>query len=257
MRSEFVNQRMHLQRADGDLRPFAAGDLRLASLNELNILLGGFLPQPMRYLRGTITPGIAYVKDKSEAGISIAFSKTKYDEALDVFGFRRDNDRLQTAAYAKYGGDDLALSGALSFLRIPSQDEFFTDVNAMLFDVSFAAKLESWNAEVSFARTAEDTTFPVSPVTINTALQAKISRDLNGKTTAGIFGRMLQRKYWDAPLFSRTRVAGIEVSHEVFEDVRIAGEFAFARSLLISGAEAEGVIATLALTKRFGEGGKK
>ena len=257
MRSEFVNQRVHLQRADGDLLPFVAGDLRLASLNELNILLGDFLPQPMRYLRGTITPGIAYVKDKSEAGISIAFSKTKYDEALDVFGFRRDNDRLQTAAYAKYGGDDLALSGALSFLRIPSQDEFFTDVNAMLFDVSFAAKLESWNAEVSFARTAEDTTFPVSPVTINTALQAKISRDLNGKTTAGIFGRMLQRKYWDAPLFSRTRVAGIEVSHEVFEDVRIAGEFAFARSLLISGAEAEGVIATLALTKRFGEGGKK
>jgi hypothetical protein len=230
-RSEFANQRVHLQRAAGDLRPFVAGDLRLASLNELNVLLGDFLPQPMRYLRGTITPGIAYVKDKSEAGVSIAFSKTKYEEALDLFGFRRDNDRVQTAAYAKYGGDDLSLS--------------------------FAAKLDPWSAEVSFARTAEDTTFPVSPVTINTALQAKISRDLSGKTTAGIFGRMLQRKYWDAPLFSRTRVAGIEVSHEVFEDVRIAGEFAFARSLLISGAEAEGVIATFALTKRFGEGGKK
>jgi len=256
-RSEFVNQRVHLQRANGGLRPFVAGDLRLASLNELNVLLGDFLPAPMRYLRGTITPGVAYVKDKSEAGISIAFSKTKYEDAFDLFGFRRDNDRVQTAAYAKYAGDELLLSGTLSFLRIPSQEEFFTDVNAMLFDVSFAAKLDRWNAEVSFARTAEDTTFPVSPVTINTALQAKVSRDLNGKTAAGVFGRMLQRKYWDTPLFSRTCAAGLEVSYEVFEDVRIAGEFAFTRSLLISGGEAEGVIATLALTKRFGEGGKK
>ncbi len=256
-RSEIVNQRVHLQRGGGDLRPFVAGDLRHASLNELNILLGDFLPEPMRYMRGTITPGIAYVQGRSETGLSAAFSKTKYEEALDLFGFRRDNGRVQPSVYAKYADDALSFSAVLSFVRIRSQEEFFTDVNAMLFDVSLAAKFDVWSIEASFVRTAEDTTFPVSPVTINTALQAKLSRDLNRKTTAAIFGRMLQRKYWDTPLSSRTRVVGIEVSREVFDDVRIAGEIGFAHSTLISGAEAEGVTAMLALTRRFATAAEK
>jgi hypothetical protein len=125
-------------------------------------------------------------------------------------------------------------------------------VNAVLFEVSLAAKWEPWSGELSLARTAEDTTFPVSPVTINTNFQAKIARELGEKTSAGFFGRALHRKYWDTPLYSRTRVAGVEIARELFEDVRIAGELGFAKSLLISGAEADGVIATIALTKRFG-----
>jgi hypothetical protein len=68
---------------------------------------------------------------------------------------------------------------------------------------------------------------------------------------------VLHRKYWDSPFYSRTRVVGLEITRELLEDVRIAGELGFAKSLLISGAEADGVIATIALTKRFGEPAKK
>jgi hypothetical protein len=256
-KSEFANQRLHLQWMGGALRPFVAGDLRLASLNELNILLGQFLPQPMRYLRGTITPGITYVKDKNEAGVSIAVSRTRYEDEFDLFGFRRNSARVQPAVYAKYSGDSLSLSGTVSFLRQYSQDAFFTDVNAVLFEFSLTARRDEWSGEVTLARTAEDTTFPVSPVTINTTLQAKVTRDLDDKTSAGIFGRVLHREYWDTPLYSRTRVAGVEITRELFEDVRVAGELGFAKSLLISGAEADGVIATIALTKRFGASLKK
>lgn len=256
-RSAAANQRVHLQWAGGSLRPFVAGDLRLASLNELNVLLGEFLPEPMRYLRGTISPGIAYVKDKSEIGVSFGLGLTKYEEEFDLFGFRRDNSRAQPAVYAKYSSDDLSLFGTVSFLRVYSREEFFTDVNAVLFDFSFAGKREPWSAELVLARTAEDTTFPISPLTINTVLRAKLTRELDDRTSAAIFGRVLHRKYWDSPFFSRARVAGVELARDLFEDVRLVGEFGFAKSLLLSGAEADGVIATLALTKRFGAQTKK
>jgi hypothetical protein len=256
-KSDLANQRLHLQWVGREVRPFVAGDLRFASLNEANVLLGYFLPEPMRYLRGTITPGVAYVKDGAEAGVSLALSRTKYENEFDLFGFRRDNDRLQPALYAKYTAENLALSGAVSLLRQYSQDEFFTDVNTVLFEFSLAVRKDGWSGEVALARTAEDTTFPVSPVTINTNFQARVTRDLNDRTSAGLFGRVLHRKYWDSPFYSRTRVVGLEITRELLEDVRIAGELGFAKSLLISGAEADGVIATIALTKRFGEPAKK
>ena len=256
-KSDFVNQRVHAQWIGGALRPFAAADLKLASLNEANILLGDFLPEPMRYLRGTITTGFAYVKDKAEAGVQIAFARTRYEQELDLFGFRRDNDRVQPSLYAKLERENLSLAGAISFLRVASQDEFFTNVNAVLFEISLNAKRGEWNGEISLARTAEDTTFPVSPLTINTALNAKLSRSLDEKTSAGLFGRVLHRKYWDTPLFARTHIAGVEVTRELADGLQVAGELGLAKSLLISGAEADGVVATLALTKRFGAPAKK
>jgi hypothetical protein len=256
-KSDLANQRVHVQWTGGKLRPFVAGDLRFASLNEANVLLGNFLPEPMRYLRGTITPGVAYIEDKSEAGVSLAVARTKYEQEPDLFGFRRDNDRVQPSIYAKYTSEELVLAGAVSYLRVYSQEEFFTDVKALLFEFSLAAKSGQWSGELALVRSAEDTTFPVSPVTINTTLQAKLVREIDGKTSAGIFGRVLHRDYWDSPFFSRTRVGGIEVTRELADDMRVTGELGFAKSLLISGDEADGVIATLALTKRFGDQPKK
>lgn len=256
-RSDFANQRVHLQHASGKFRPFLAGDMRLASLNELNVLLGEFLPEPMRFLRGTITPGIAYVHDKFEVGAQVAVSRTIYERDLDLFGFRRDNDRVQPGVYAKFSDEKFSIAGGFSYLRVKSQEEFFTDVDTLLFEVALAANWEGWNGEVSLTRSAEDTTFPVSPLTINTVLQGKLGREIDEKLSAGVFARVLQRKYWDTPLFSRTRIAGVEITRELLEDVKIVGEFGLAKSLLISGAEADGIIATLALTKRFGESGKK
>ncbi len=252
-----ANQRVHLQWIGGAWRPFVAGDLKVASLNELNVLLGDFLPEPLRYLRGTITPGVAYVKDKAEIGVSLAVSKTKYESEFDLFGFRRDNDRVQPAIYAKFNGENFSFAGAVSYFRAASRDADFSDVKAILFEASVAASWDKWSGEAALARSAEDTSFPISPVTINTAAHAKLIREIGGKTAAGIFARMLSREYWDSPFYSRTRTAGIEVRRDFDNDISLAGEVGFSKSLLISGAEAEGVVATLALTRRFGPQPKK
>lgn len=256
-KSDFVNQRVHLQWTDGALRPFVAGDLRFASLNEANVLLGDFLPEPMRYLRGTITPGIAYVKDKFELGAQAALSRTRYEMEPDLFGFRRNNDRMEPGIFAKFNGENFSVSGAVSFLRAHLEEEFFTDVEALLFGLSAAARWQGWSGEISASRTAEDTTFPVSPVTINTTVQAKLGYDIAPKMNAGLFVRFLERRYWDTPLFSRTEIAGVEFTREILDDVSLAGQLGFAKATLLTGDKADGVIASLSLMTRFAAPPKK
>lgn len=83
-RSDDMTHRTRVQWVGGALRPFVSGELRVAALNESNPLLDDFLPEPMRYLRGTLTPGIAYRKGRFEIGTSAALAKTRYEDELDL-----------------------------------------------------------------------------------------------------------------------------------------------------------------------------
>lgn len=256
-RAAQVAQRTHLQYAKGNIRPFAAMDLRLISLNELNPLLGGFLPEPMKFLRGTIGAGVTFVDGKNEISASVVIGRSKYEGSADLFGFRRDNNRVQPTLSVKSEQGDLSWRAAVSYFRAISEDPFFTDVEHFLFDVGGTAKFGDVSADLSFAQTAEETTFPVSPMTINRLFQAKLSWTPDDKAAFGIFTRQLRRDYWDAPLYSRVRSFGIEAIYNMNADVALSGEMAFTRALLLSGNEADGVAATISLTKRFGEPAKK
>lgn len=252
-----VAQRTHLQYATGEFRPFTALETRLVALNELNPLLGGFLPEPMRFLRGTIGPGVAYVDGKNEIAASVIVGRTKYEGDADLFGFRRDNDRIQPTLSVKYEQEALSWRGSISYFRAYSEDIYFTDVEHLLFDAGITAKFGTLSADVSFAQTAEETSFPVSPMTINRLFQAKLSWLPDDKAAFAIFTRQLRRDYWDTPLYSRVRSFGVEAIYNTSADVAVAGEFAFTRALLLSGSEADGWVATVSLTKRFDPEQKK
>jgi hypothetical protein len=256
-RISLASQRAHIQYVKGKLQPFVTGDIRAVALNELSPLLGDFLPEPLHFLRGTITPGIAYVEGKNEAGVSLTAGHSKYEGNADYFGFRRDHTRVQPAAYAKFENERLLLRGSISYFRAYSEDIFFTDVSHFLFDIGGTTNWEGWSAEVSLAQTAEETSFPVSPMTINRLFQARLSRSFDDRIILGVFMRDLRREYWDTPLHSRTRLVGFDVNHIIGPEIALAGEVAFARSLLLSGDEADGVVATLSLTKRFNAAQKK
>ncbi len=244
--------RAHVQYAQGKVRPFAAGELRLAALNELNPLLGDFLPEPMRFLRGTIAPGVAYVEGKNEIGVSVTAGRTKFEGEADLFGFHRSHNRVQPALFAKFERDGFSLRGSISYFRAYSEDAFFTDVSHLLFDAGASANWgPGWSADVSLSQAAEETTFPVSPMTINRLFQAKLTRSLDEKASVGIFARRLRRDYWDTPLYSITRTAGVELSYALSPEISLTGEFAVSRATLLSGDDADGVVATLGLTRRF------
>ncbi len=250
--------RARAQWTGGAVRPFVSTELRLASLNESNILFGDFLPEPMRHLRGTITSGVAYVKDKFEAGASVALSRTRFEEEPDILGFRRNNDRIQPFLFARYAPDNLELSASLSHLTAYSQDADFTDVRQALFEVSLTYNLEKWTLELSGLRTAEDTTFPISPVTINTTFFGKLSRALEENQAAiAVFARHSDRKYWDTPFSSNLNLAGVEFTRALAEDYIFGIELAYAQSTLINGDKADGAVATIGVTRRFGGEPKK
>lgn len=251
-RSADLTQRVRAQWTGGPVRPFVSAELRLASLNESNPLLGDFLPAPMRYLRGTVTPGVAYRLGKFEAGVSFALSQTKYEEEFDLFGFRRDSRRTQPFVFARYEDTDLEISGAVSLLRGRSEDIDFTDVRAPLFEFALTYNFNPWTIELAAARTAEDTTFPVSPVTINTTLFARLTRHLDDKTRVAAFGRYFERDYWDTPFESSVRAVGFEFVRVLADDFLLGVELAYAHSTLISGGEAEAAIASVGLMRRFG-----
>jgi hypothetical protein len=247
-----VVQRTHVQYAKDAIRPFTAMELRLVSLNELNPLLGGFLPEPMKFMRGTIAPGVAYTDGKNEIAASVVVGRTKFEGDTDLFGFRRDNNRVQPTLSGKYEKDALSLRGSISYFQSYSEDIFFTDVSHFLFDISATVTWRKWSVDASFAQTAEETSFPVSPMTINRLFQARLSRSLSDDATLAVFARGLQRDYWDTPLYSTTRLIGVEANYVLNADVTLAGELAFARSQLLSGNVADGVVATVSLTKHFG-----
>jgi hypothetical protein len=250
-RAPQIVQRTHVQAAEGSLKPFAAMEMRLVALNELNPLLGGFLPEPMRFMRGTFAPGVAYVDGKNEIAASFVVGRTKFEGDTDLFGFRRDNNRVQPALSGKYEKDSLSLRGSISYFRAYSEDAFFTDVSHFLFDISATVTWRKWSVDASFAQTAEETSFPVSPMTINRLFQARLARSLSDDVALAVSVRRLERDYWDTPFYSTTRIIGVEANYALNADVTLGGELAFARSQLISGNEADGVVATISLTKRF------
>jgi hypothetical protein len=250
--SASLTNRVRAQWTGGVLRPFVSTELRFASLNESNILFGDFLPEPMRYLRGTITTGAAYVKDKVELGVSVALSRTHYDDEFDIFGFRRDNDRIQPFVFARYAAGNLELSGAVSYLTAYSQDIDFSDVRQTLFELALTYSLPKWTFELSALRTAEDTTFPISPLTINTTFFGKISHSLEDDAAIGVFARHSVRQYWDTPFSSTLQLTGVEFTRPLGANYIFGIELAYAHSILLNGEKADGAIGIVGITRRFG-----
>src|SRR3569833_1994195 len=82
---------------------FATVEGARSSLNQTNAIFQDFLPEAQQYLRGTLIPGVAFVRGKFEIGTSVNLSMRRYAQEFDVFGYRRDNERIPPFVFAKYG----------------------------------------------------------------------------------------------------------------------------------------------------------
>jgi hypothetical protein len=102
-------ERVRMQKTNGLVRPFVTVEALYSELNESNLLLGDFLPEPDKFLRGTIIPGVAVKKDGLEIGTSVNLSVTRYAEKLDLFGFRRDNERIEPFVFMRYNKDKFSM----------------------------------------------------------------------------------------------------------------------------------------------------
>ncbi len=245
-----AEQRLRLRSVKGEWQPFMTAELKYSELNEKNVIFGEFLADPYTFVRGTVIPGIAYKKEKFEIGASVNLSATRYRDEFDVFGYRRDNERIQPFLFARYADTKWDLFASVSKLYGDWHDVDFTDVRKTMFSVTADYTEAPYGFELAATRVASDTTFPLSPVIIDTNYSAKFSRAFGGKTVASVFARRTAREFLDSPFRSKTDSSGIELSHDIDEQTAIGFELAQLWATPIQGPIVDSLVGFVSLTKR-------
>lgn len=235
----------------GAVKLFTTVEGARSSLNQTNAIFQDFLPSPQVYLRGTLIPGIAYVCDKFEIGASVNLSVRRYEKELDDFGYRRDNERVQPFLFAKYQGKDITFFGSVSNLRATFHDVDFTNVDTILFDTNLSWRVAPFTLDLAAYRRASETTFPISPITTDTAYTAKARWQVEPKLTLTAGLGYATTDYLDSPFSAQTWTYGIGASHDLGNGYALGLDLSHAQGTLISGEKASAVIVSTSLTKKF------
>lgn len=235
----------------GSVKVFATIEGAHSTLNQTNAFFQDFLPNPQVYLRGTVIPGISFVKDKFEIGTSVNLSVRRYAQELDDFGYRRDNERIQPFLFARYSDENVTATGSISHLRGTWHDVDFTNVSAYLYDASLTWRLKPLTVDLVASRRANETTFPISPITLDRTFTGKISWEIDPKLTLNAAVGYMSTQYLDSPFSAQTLTYGIGFSRNLGNSYAFGFDVTRAYGTLISGERAGAVVVMSSLTKRF------
>jgi hypothetical protein len=251
LRSSDIVQSIKGELKLGSIKLFASAESARSSLNQTNVIFQDFLPSPQQYLRGTLIPGISLVADKFEIGTSINLSVRRYLEELDDFGYRRDNERVQPFLFAKYSSSDISAFGAISYLRGTWHDVDFTNVSDVLFDTSLTWRVAPFTIDLKAARKTSETTFPISPITIDTLYSGKVALQVDPDWTLTAAAGYAITRYLDSPFKAQTATYGIGVSRDLGNGYTLGLDLTRAQGTLISGDKAAATIISSSITKKF------
>jgi hypothetical protein len=251
LRSSDLIQAVRAEARNGAIKLFATAEGGRSSLNQTNAIFQDFLPEPQQYLRGTLIPGISLVNGKSEFGASVNLSVRRYLEEFDVFGYRRHNERVQPFLFAKYAGDAVTAFVAVSRLYGRWHDPDFTNVDRTLFDASLTWRAAPFRIDLTTWRRAGETTFPISPITIDTAYLAKVSWNVEPEVTLLASIGYAATEYLDSPFRARTLTCGVGATRDIGVDLTLGVDVAYAKGSLISGNDVNGLVVMSSVTRRF------
>jgi hypothetical protein len=127
----------------------------------------------------------------------------------------------------------------------------------MLFDASLSWRAAPFTLDLVAARRASETTFPISPITIDTIYSAKASWAVDPKLTLLASVGYADCEYLDSPFRSRTLTYGVGVARDLGDDLTWGVDLMRAQGVLISGDRADAFIVATSLTKRFSPLGKQ
>lgn len=252
LRSSDVSQALKLEAKVDRLKLFVTAEGGQSSLNQTNAIFQDFLPSPHRFLRTSIVPGISFVHGKAEVGVSVNLSARRYHDEFDDFGYRRDNERVQPFVFAKYDSECLSAFGSVSRLYGKWHDVDFSDVDRLLFDANISWRAKPFKIDLLATRRASETTFPISPITIDTIYSAKASWTIDPKWTLAASLGYADTEYLDSPFVARTLTYGLGVTRDLGDDLMLGLDLTRAEGTLISGARADALIVMSSLTKKFG-----
>jgi hypothetical protein len=181
----------------------------------------------------------------------VNLSWRRYLQEFDVFGYRRDNERVQPFLFAKYAGDAVSAVASVSQLRGTWHDPDFTNVDRTLFDASLTWHAAPFRIDFIAWRHAGETTFPISPITIDTAYSAKVSWNVEPKVMLAASVGYAASDYLDSPFRARTLTCGVGATRDIGDDLTLGIDVAYAKGSLISGDDTNALVVTSSITKRF------
>lgn len=241
-------------RAEASLTParlFVTAELGHMTLNQTNAIFQDFLPEPHRILRGTIIPGASIGIGGLELGATVSLSARRYAREFDDFGYRRDNERIQPFLFARYRGRDLNLFASVSRLVGDWHDPDFTDVRETLFDASASYRIDPLELELTASRTAAETTFPISPVVIETGFGGRLRWRISQDWAASAQARWARSAYLDSSFSASGWTYGGELTWTLSDRLTLGMDIARLDQRLISGERARGFSGAVSLTTRL------
>jgi hypothetical protein len=253
LRSFEAEQALRAQWTGGAIRPFVSAAARYATLNETNAILTDFLPNDLRFTRATLIPGVTAATAVGEFGASVNLSATRYSPSLDLFGYRRDNERIEPFLFYRWSTDAVAVSAAVSRFNGIWHDEDFSNLRATLFDLSLSLRGNDhpWRLELSGNRAIGETSFPISPVTVTETYAGKLSYAAKDAWSAGLVARWQRTAYPDAPFSARIVAYGVTGTYRIDDDWSLGGELVRIDSSALDGTPVNGAVASMSLTRRF------
>lgn len=254
LRSSDLAQSVKLQSRHGDLKLFVTAEGGLTRLNQTNAIFPNFFPTPHQFWRATVIPGMSIVRDKTEVGVSVNLSARRYAQKFDIFGYVRDNERLEPFLFARHSDDTLTAFGAVSWLAGRWHDPDFSNVGRLLFDASVTWKAKPFTVDLVASRRASETTFPISPITIDTLYSAKASWQIDPTWALQASVGYSDIAYLDSDFRARTLSYGIGVTRDLGHDVKLGFDLTRMTGTLISGEPADAVIVAASLSRRFAPG---
>ncbi|MGB3271720.1 MAG: outer membrane beta-barrel protein [Xanthobacteraceae bacterium] len=255
LRSSDLTQAIKLQARHGDLKLFVTAEGGLTRLNQTNAIFPYFFPTPHQFWRATLIPGMSIVRGKTELGFSVNLSARRYAEEFDIFGYARNNERLEPFLFARHSGEELTAFGALSWLSGRWHDPDFSAVDRLLFDAILSWKPKPFTIDLAASRRASETTFPISPITIDTLYSAKASWQIDADWALRASAGYAEIEYLDSDFRARTLSYGIGVTRDLGHDIKLGFDLTRMRGKLISGEPADAVIVAASLSRRFAPGG--
>ncbi len=246
--------------ADGDgVRPFVVGELRYSRLNETNAILTDFLPEDQRFIRATAIPGVKAAFGNGEIGASVNLSATRYETDPDLFGYRRRNERIEPFLFYRAESALADVSIAVSRLAGTWHDPDFSPVRALLFDLGLTLHNpdKHWQFDATGRRSAADTTFPISPLTISELYSGTLSYGEPDRWRVGATARWLRTAYLDSPFSSAILSYGLTGSYQVNRDWSVGADLLRIHATALNGERVDSILATLSLTRRFAWGEKE
>ncbi len=124
-------------------------------------------------------------------------------------------------------------------------------MKALLYEGHLHWRRDAWTLDLTAWKRANETTFPISPITIDAAYTGKLSWASTPQLTLSAAAGYATTRYLVSPFDAQTATVAFGGSYDLGDDYALGIDLTYARGVLISGDKADALILSSSITKKF------